>query len=442
METNHLKGVGSIHRLSRIVRVPCVALAMLGAAFTARPAAAHARTITLIGSEAHLPSLHVIYLVNGRPIDEQQSPTQPTSFTRVAVPVNGNLQFTEIKAIPGLAPAAVELIALDTLGHLWSSTMSNNGVWATTFTQLPNQQARSFAAFDAVAGLIVVSGTSGPAYNMFETSSQAWGQPGWSGGGGYSYPGQVSSGGVPRQGGGWTPVTVTVAPPPCFSTSPAAPGPVLLSFTQGNWVAALLAGVATCSNSSAGGPPFPTGVETLTEVAAKWGSWFSASLSMPPSVWVKDMVLGYGNPRTFQMIMLGSDGTEYLSYLPQNGSNPPNGSSAWTWFGGMKGALNPLGLTYSAIAAGTGNASNFQLVGLAANGPNAAVPYLLWQDTGGGWHWYGVLPNNLSTASAVDLAMGHGTASTLQVGYVDSNGRAYLSNQDSGGTWTPVGPLP
>ncbi len=69
------------------------------------------------------------------------------------------------------------------------------------------------------------------------------------------------------------------------------------------------------------------------------------------------------------------------------------------------------------------------------------LAYLVWQDTDGGWHPYGALPNpkNVPFAS-VALAQGNGNLQAICLGRDD--GQPYLIWQNDQGKWNNAGPLP
>ncbi len=431
-----------------LAKLPCVVAGFVALVCGSREASAHARTITLIGSNAGLSGLHVIYLSGGRAVDVAQ-PTTGTQWLHTAVPVGAAPAFTAIKAVPGVSPAAVELIALEANGHLWSTTMAANGTWYPYgFTRIGGSNSSGwggqFSAFDAVNGMIYGVTPTGGSGELTESSSQAWSLPGWTGGGSFTYPGKIM---VKQSNGriGPQPTTVTVEGPPSFSG-----GPTFLQWTMpmgpdrdrtlSTMLAGLSGGAQTISPATAypGWPSVGGTPESLVNVNGSWSQWVTAP--SPSGLTFQDIALGYGNNGTLQMVLLGQDGHPYLAYMARNGGAS---SGAWTWFGALPDENNQ---TFKDLTMSYGNGypgaltTTLQLVGLSGQG-GAISPTLIWQDPGGNWHWFGSLPNKLGTASAADLDMGHATASTLQVGYYDQLGRVFVSNQDSGGNWTALGPL-
>jgi hypothetical protein len=128
------------------------------------------------------------------------------------------------------------------------------------------------------------------------------------------------------------------------------------------------------------------------------------------------------------VICLGqTDGLPYLVWQDAGGT--------WHYYGQLP---CPANTTFASIATGVGNAGQLQV---ACIGKTDGLPYLIYQDTGGTWHSYGVLPHPAGTTFAA-VATGTGNGGQLQMVCIGRNdGLPYLIYQDTGGTWHSYGAL-
>jgi hypothetical protein len=91
------------------------------------------------------------------------------------------------------------------------------------------------------------------------------------------------------------------------------------------------------------------------------------------------------------------------------------------------------------ITAAMGADGHLQVIYIANDG----LPYLIWQDQKGGWHYYGQLPidpKNRKSFNSVTATMG--ADGHLQVICIANDGLPYLIWQDQKGGWYYYGQLP
>jgi len=145
---------------------------------------------------------------------------------------------------------------------------------------------------------------------------------------------------------------------------------------------------------------------------------------------------GPGMPSgALQVITLGAqDSLPYLSYQNSDGT--------WTWYGQLP---DPNGIKFSALATAPGNPrccfSSDWFLQVVTLGATDGLPYVIYQDFNGAWHWGGQLPDPGVRFTAI-------TAATNAQPYVQVTGigatdqAPYLIWQDAGGTWHWSGKLP
>jgi hypothetical protein len=147
----------------------------------------------------------------------------------------------------------------------------------------------------------------------------------------------------------------------------------------------------------------------------------------PPARYTS-VISGLSSNGLLQVICLGqTDGLPYLVWQDAGGT--------WHYYGQLP---CPANTTFASIATGVGNAAQLQVVCI---GKTDGLPYLIYQDTGGTWHSYGVLPHPAGATFAA-VATGTGNGGQLQVVCIGRNdGLPYLIYQDTGGTWHSYGAL-
>ncbi len=146
---------------------------------------------------------------------------------------------------------------------------------------------------------------------------------------------------------------------------------------------------------------------------------------------LKSIAIGPGNNKQLQAVCLGAaDNLPYLIWQDSSGH--------WYWAGAISSLVSngndvvPL----SSVVIATGNDVQLQAIGL---GLNDNLPYLIWQDPKGGWHWYGALPNPDSVQFSQVFTGNNDTLQVIGLGLADN--LPYLIWQDSAGTWTWSGAI-
>jgi hypothetical protein len=156
----------------------------------------------------------------------------------------------------------------------------------------------------------------------------------------------------------------------------------------------------------------------------------------PPPVPFSTVATAPGNPPgTLQVIALGmNDSLPYIIYQNSDGS--------WHWGGRLP---DPNGVKFSAIATGLGNPHS-DFIGHAytlqviATGANDSLPYVIYQNLDASWHWGGKLPDPGVRFTAVAAAINR--QPYLQVVGIGATDKLpYLIWQDGGGNWTWAGKL-
>lgn len=183
----------------------------------------------------------------------------------------------------------------------------------------------------------------------------------------------------------------------------------------------------------------------LSDFYVDYGGYYSCCIagSLPNPNGIRFSVLAAGladypdayhtawNP---QVIGLGaSDGLPYLIYFETGAYATPR----WYWHGLLP---NPGNIPFKALATGTGNDANLQVILL---GKNDGLPYLIYKVAGGGWHWGGRLPTPAGQQFSA-VTTGNGNGGNLQIILLgETDGLPYLLYQvNSGGSWYWRGLLP
>ncbi len=140
------------------------------------------------------------------------------------------------------------------------------------------------------------------------------------------------------------------------------------------------------------------------------------------------VAIGASSGGELQAIYLWSDDLAYLVWQDTSGG--------WHPYGALPNSTN---IPFAAVAIGPGNAKMLQAVVL---GRDDGQPYLIWQNQQGTWSNYGPLPNpNKTPFSAVAIGVGNG--GNLQAVCIGkSDGQPYLIWQNQQGVWSNYGALP
>jgi kumamolisin len=189
-------------------------------------------------------------------------------------------------------------------------------------------------------------------------------------------------------------------------------------------------GIADGVSNSTNGAPGYTSVAGY-DACTGWGSIIGTKLMAQLSGLTRSthrVAIAASPGGALQVVYLWADDLPYLVWQDTTGG--------WHPFGALP---NPKNTPYSAVAMGVGNGGNLQAVYI---GKDDGQPYLIWQNAQGTWSNFGALPNpNKTPYSAV--AIGVGNAGNLQAVCIGRNdGQPYLIWQNAQGTWSNFGVLP
>lgn len=205
-----------------------------------------------------------------------------------------------------------------------------------------------------------------------------------------------------------------------------------------------------------GGPSPNPGLIGFTTVGSH--SWQASTFGpivpggVQKNVWalglVSDLVVTQGATGQANQAIAMNNGVPMLCY-----DYPPGTGKTWnTAYGSLlpSNVQSPPYFTYG-VAAGIGNGGNLQVVIIGVSGADyPGLPYLFWQDTSGNWSLFqfdsqtggpfGALNNGFTALNVFtqDLAIGMGwceQGAALQVCYLGTDGKAYVSWQNPSGQW-------
>jgi hypothetical protein len=315
-----------------------------------------------------------------------------------ALRIGQTFRLTSIMGLPNL------LLGLGN-GQLYYSGFYD-GVWSS-FAPLPALQGVAFTDFSATGlvrvGLLVVAVAAG--------------------GGFYAQYGSVDGGSLENMS---QPAAI-----PWFGSNVYCPSTVGIPSPQGYGISVVLGVGATGS----GNPLYcATGIYNGNNINWEPANVPQQLVGSPSSVLVTP-----GNPYgTLQAILLSGGLPNLVWDSSGTGSN-------WVGYGLLPSPAVLPPSVFSTVAAGLGNASNLQVVGISSLDN---LPNLIWQDTAGNWWPYnnpdgqGTRLPNPASIQVIDLAIGMGGQQFLQVGYIGQDGNIYVNWQDTNGKWGWYGPLP